>query len=360
MSNYTISQTRDQIEINGGSKPILYRVRGIEMPELSDMSFAVWHLLPFAMRDGSSIHIDGPVDPVILEKAERMSRTWEMWRPREFRSVKVTALPSQAGPTDRTGDLSMFSGGIDSTYMFLEHGRRQSPSAALTVQGMEYSHKADEQFERAVRHVQPLLDELNYYRLTVNSNLRELTRGYHSYACVIAGYAFLFRDVFAKAYFAADLSWEQDLAHFPWSLNHVTNRYFEGSGFACLAVNDQVTRAQKVERIAQDPVALTSLSFCTDKAIRPDNCGKCKKCLRTKAMFVGMTGAIPAGVFIDEQKPSLSIKDLTGSEQSFLVDLYQRARDKGHLAEVAGLENAMRSLQAKASWRARIKRLIRR
>lgn len=358
MGTFKVKQTQNEIELTGGNRPILYSVRGIDLPELTDMSFAVWHVLPFAMRDGADIHIDGPVDQMVLDNAQLMTRTWEMWRPREFRSLRITALPAQVNTNPRSGDLSMVSGGVDSTFMLLDRGRRETPSVGLQVQGMEYSFKANEQFERAMNHLQPLLDDLNYTRLTVRSNLAKLSRGYHSYSSVLAGYAFMFRSVFERAYFAADLTWEQDFVHFPWPLNHVTNRYFQGSDFSCIAVNEHVTRAEKVERIASDPLALSCISFCKDKDIRPKNCGKCIKCMRTKVLFAGMTGAVPAGVFLDDSPPKVTTKDIAGGEQAFIVDLYQRAKDKGYLDRVPGLEASMKSLQARAALRARIRRFI--
>ncbi|RIA00708.1 hypothetical protein D1122_03405 [Cereibacter sphaeroides] len=360
MTTLKISQTGNRIELSGGNRSISYAIAGVDLPELTDMSFAVWHMLPLAMKSGTDLHVDGPVDPLTCENAERMARTWELWRPQDFGAVKVTALPGGSRRTGRGEDLVMFSGGVDSTYMLLERGRRPEPAAALTVQGMEYGHGADAQFQRSLRHSQPLLDALNYRRITVTSDLRQSVKGYHTYASVIAGYAFLFGDLFKAGLFAADLSWEQDLLLFPWSLNHVTNRYFISGDFACRALNDDVTRAQKVEAIAGSPVALSSVSFCIDKSIRPQNCGRCRKCVRTKAMFAGLTGAVPEGVFLDPGPPRITRADMLGDERAFIFDLYQRIRERGRLDAVPGLQEAVDGFLARSRWQRRWDRLLKR
>ena len=293
MTTFRISQNGNVIDLSGGNMSISYSVNGVELPELTDMSFAVWHLLPLAMRSGSTIHIDGPVDPLTCENAERMSRTWEMWRPADFKAVKVTALAPLPRSGNRQDEVFMFSGGVDSSYMLLTRGRRQTPG-----------------------------------------------------------------DVFKSAGFAADLSREQDLVMFPWSLNHVTNSYFKSRDFSCSAVDDDVTRAQKVQALAGNPVALSSVSFCVDKSVRPLNCGKCRKCVRTKAMFVGMTGSIPDGVFLDASPPVVSGSDMLGDERVFLIDLFQRTRENGRLRDVTGLEDAMKALWRHHRWRKRFGRMF--
>lgn len=58
--------------LSDGGWTISYQVEGLELPQPSNHSFAVWHTLPTAMLTGRDIEIDGPVDPVVI--AHRIER----------------------------------------------------------------------------------------------------------------------------------------------------------------------------------------------------------------------------------------------------------------------------------------------
>ena len=172
----------------------------------------------------------------------------------------------------------LFSGGVDSTHMLLRRGRREPRSTVLTLQStMENA----EGFAELLRRTQPVLDDLNYDRMIVRTNAipfrPEVSRGgpklkpikYHSYALLLAGPAFLLSDLFSEAYFAADLSWEQDVPAFPYGSNHITNRYLQGSNFRLQVLDDDVTRTMKIADIAASQTALQTLSFCTQQRVSP-------------------------------------------------------------------------------------------
>jgi hypothetical protein len=44
------------------------------------------------------------------------------------------------------------------------------------------------------------------------------------------------------------------------------------------------------------------LTFCVDYKSRPENCGACTKCQRTKLMFLARTGTVP-DIFMDKSIP---------------------------------------------------------
>jgi hypothetical protein len=216
--------------------------------------------------------------------------------------------------------------------MMLRRGRLEHPGTAVTVQGMDYDLEPADQFRELITRTTPLLELLNYRRVVIRSNAtQKLAYNYHSCAMGIAGNAWLLSGVFAGAEMAADMSLEQDLMIFPWGLNGITSRYFEGTNFRLETRDQDVTRTQKAAMVANDPIALNSASFCGLRRMRPRNCGNCAKCLRTKAMFMVTLGDIP-DVFVDRSFSSETWGriDLNNShEVAFFLDVYETARDKG-------------------------------
>ena len=70
----------------------------------------------------------------------------------------------------------------------------------------------------------------------------------------------------------------------------------------------------------------------------PENCGVCKKCIRTKAMFLATTGRLP-DIFLDTAfDAELMQKFLVkGHERTYVFDLYFYLKDRDRLDAVPGL-----------------------
>ena len=64
----------------------------------------------------------------------------------------------------------------------------------------------------------------------------------------------------------------------------------------------------------------------------PDNCGTCRKCIRTKAMFLVSTGSIPE-IFVDNSFNEVLAQQMARkfSERVHLFDIYHCARNRGVL-----------------------------
>ena len=94
---------------------------GIELAPTEDFSFAIWIALPIAMRAGSNLLIDCPVDPAVVRNAEAVSRIWSMWQPHRFAPVQITAPAIAPTVTPVHGENFMFfSGGVDSAFAVLD------------------------------------------------------------------------------------------------------------------------------------------------------------------------------------------------------------------------------------------------
>jgi hypothetical protein len=294
--HFQVIQSGNRVEIVGKRLSIFFEIDGIELPQPVDLSFAIWILLPFAMRKGVSIQLDGAVDPVVLSNARRLSRIWEIWAPSEFRRIQVSSSSEWRAPTgERASDIHLFSGGVDSAFSLVRLGRRSpEPGHVLTIHGLDFALDKIQAFEQLLRKTDPLLEELNYRRVVIRSNAGRYAKTiWLTHGFVLAGCLFLLRQLFHEGLIAADRPPELDMLVFPWGTNHITNNYFAGEGFSMRTLSLDYTRADKVEELSRHPIACSTISCCGVRASRPDNCGQCSKCIRTKIMFVASTGAIP-------------------------------------------------------------------
>ena len=334
----SVQQTANRIEAHGSEEVISFDFINITLPPLRDYTFAAWLFLPWAMVKGENIEIDGPVDPIAAENIRRFSSAWELWDPRKYHTV-IASGTHEPPPVNkkRREEFVFYSGGLDSTDMLLQLGKRQEKTVALTVQGFDYSPTAEDQFADLRNKVTPLLNHLNYEHVFVR--VSKICGALHSWALQLAGVGFLFSETFERGIFAADYNWEQDMLAFPWGLNHVTNRYMTGRDFGIYPQCEDSTRTMKAENVARDPLGLQAASFCKRRELRPANCGTCSKCIRTKAMFAVTLGKQP-DIFLDADfgPDFLDQIDLDDrKEQAFFIDLCQIAIQRGTLQSIEGL-----------------------
>jgi hypothetical protein len=343
-----VKQNGNRVEVVGGPRDLFYEIEGLDLPPLENWGFCVWHMLAWAMRhSGTSIHVAGPVDEGTISSAQWFTRTWELWNPRRFRFVQVTSERTAPAPkVDRRTDLVMFSGGLDSTDMLLRIARQSKPGLALTIWGFDEELRVTSGFKARLAKNRPLLADLNYNQAVVRTNAAVVAHDYHSWGLRLMGIGALLSSLFKEGVFAAERTIEQEFAVGPWGTNHVTNRFLRSSDFALTAYNS-ISRLEKAAHVAAHPIALNGLTFCNNYGAKPRreaalNCGVCEKCIRTKAMFAVETGAIP-NIFADMSPPNLNRLTLNKKEShveaAYFIDLYQRARERGTLANVPGLES---------------------
>jgi hypothetical protein len=358
MALFRVRQHGNRVELHGGSEVIWYEAAGIDLPPLTDHGFAIWHLLAAAIHEGFDIELDGPVADDTLENARLFARTWELWQPSRFREVRIERRGPAPGPrpAGRRPELAMFSAGVDSTTMFLRLGVRPERGTALTVHGMDYAPDNEAGFNALIDQSAAFLERQNYDRITLRTNAMQIVHGDHAWGLALAGHASIFADLFERAVFAADHTWEIDLAIHPWGSNHVSNRFFHGEGFAVHSLTEDLSRSQKMLLLANDPQALATISVCRRRDLRPRNCGVCQKCVRTKAAFLGMTGSIP-DIFIDRRLTPPLVRAAFDESQitaANLHELFIRTRGLGPAHEVPGLAAAVARHGRRSRFRERL------
>jgi len=307
------------------------------------LDYTVWFILPIAMACNADITVDGAGSQTTIDNAYKISSIWESWLPSKFNAVKVSfsELCDDTQYKKDTGNLCFYSGGVDSTYSILKLSKAGQSQSLLTVHGMDYKYTDAARFEELTQKTQHFANSFGDQRIYIKTNAYALYKQYKintssshiSHIFALAGSAFLFSEHFSKLIIAADYRLDQQFLVYPWGSNSATNHLFD-DGSTCLeTADDDVTRSDKMPSLLASQDALSALSFCKDYKTRPNNCGVCRKCMRTKLMFFAATGTVPKIFLSVEIDPyALNTIDLNkNSERTFFIDLYSCAKKNERL-----------------------------
>ncbi|MFK8250690.1 hypothetical protein [Ancylobacter terrae] len=338
-----VRQKGNRFDLKVAGADIFFEVANHDCPPDVSADFAVWAALPFAMRRGEKLHVRGRVDPVSLANAHELSRIWSMWVPEAYTPIEVTADEVAVTPAAPSEDgVLLFSGGVDSTFALLENLEAARLTSVLTVHGLDYSHDDTDAINALLGKTQPLLDRHGLNRIVVRTNIGPtmrqpgLTHGFMLATCL-----FLFNGGFRQGHIAADITPPQDFLTFPWGTNHITNDLFAASHYGMRTLGQKTSRIRKLDALREDAVAMSAISFCAARKMRPHNCGVCSKCVRTKLMMIALTGSCP-DIFLDTKITDKQIRQIDAhSNKSFRFEILQTARERGHLDKLGALEQHM-------------------
>ena len=332
----------------GDKEKITLSVRGREIfYETSEWvnpscDFALWVALPIAMRFGGVLQINGATSSIAREKAEQLSVIWSTWMPKTFRPVRVTSTgfpDTETGASDRA--LMLYSGGVDSTFALKRYVEEGNPKPdLLTIHGMDYRREDHERFEKLKERTARFRETYAGESIEVRSNAASIMRRFGVSSSIGHGFQlfstlFLFDSTHGAGLISADFTTSQDYLTIPWGTNSLTNPMFQGNRMYIETLSNDVTRGEKLCQLHSDKLALNTLSFCKNYSVRPDNCGTCSKCVRTKAMFHAAGLDIPDIFLIDGFNANdLRFLDLSKPiEVAFCADVLDLARQSGRTVD---------------------------
>ncbi len=321
-------------------------IDGIDRINKVRNDFAAWYFLPIAMRTGRDLRIEGEGSEETIRNARRISEIWETWLPHHFTAVNVsfdTVSPRRAADGHRRRSLCCYSGGIDSTHALLTRHRAGETQSLLTLHGMDYRLEDKEKFEAFKGKIAPFSRLVGDGHIFVSTDAHACYRtrrvnkwGHFSHIFVLAGSGFLFSEEYGEILIAADYRIDQQFIAHPWGSNSATNIYYDDGYTRLTTLEGNLSRTEKMATVLTSSEALQSVSFCSNYRWRPDNCGRCQKCMRTKVMFFVATGSVPE-IFAERSIPPSWFKhfDLTKRYQAaFLLDIISCAKRTGRLAQL--------------------------
>lgn len=237
-------------------------------------------LLPIAMRTRSDLHIEAPVDEVLMRGAVQAQRLMHKGF-LDFTRVRVTAPSAPVATTAAPGTACFFSGGVDSFYSALTANARITH--LVFVHGFDIAYVDEGLARRALADVRAVAASLGRPLIVVRTDLRAVTDRYvdwgrHFYGAGLAVVAHLLRDQVSTVLVPGSLA-EPDV---PRSGSQTRlQQLWSSSGVAVVNHGLEANRAQKIMRISEAPAAMAHLRVCWRNENGAYNCGRCEKCLRT-------------------------------------------------------------------------------
>lgn len=306
--NCEIDSSANKITAKSNLGDIHYIFPVEQLPILETYDFAIWGFLPIAMRLGKDIYIEGVVSTKTIESAHEVSSIWANWLPNIYQSISIKArkILDVSMPIEHEKHLTFFSGGIDSTYSsyksYLKNGK---DSDCLTVHGMDYKFDDSEKFNELFRQTEEFRKMVFDRSRVIKTDAYSLYSRYgcnpkgghvtHIFSLFSCGSLF---EEYSQYRIAADYRLDQQFAVHPYGSNTASNRMMQNFKGSLITLDDDITRSKKTTYLSQSELDLTTLSICVNYKFRPKNCGKCSKCMRTKAMFYAQNNSIP-DVFAD-------------------------------------------------------------
>lgn len=309
--------------------------------------FVAWLVMPIAMRLGCNLRIEGAGTTSTERNAEKISRIWARWLPGHFFPISVCFEKKLESAPGTQGDLCLYSGGIDSTYALLRRHREGRQQTLLTIHGMDYRYEDGDRFTELLNKTAAFTNLVGKQRIVIRTDAYRVYKQHRvnpkgsdvGHVFVLAAATFLYSERFGRVVIAADYRLDQQFDVHPWGTNAATNQLFDDGGFRLHTEDQDITRAQKCGALLTCDTALNALTFCVDYQSRPHNCGRCQKCVRTKAMFMASSGRIPA-VFADAtlEPGCLDAFDLKKKHQrAFFLDLHETALTNDTVEAIPGL-----------------------
>src|ERR1041384_7778343 len=116
----------------------------------------------------------------------------------------------------------------------------------------------------------------------VETNLRELSdplvRWDSYYGCALVSVALFLAPLFERILIAGDSDHEVQVA---MGANRLVNQLWSTEQLEIVEDGGRYSRAERVQRIAADPVVQETLRVCWENPGGSYNCGRCRKCLMT-------------------------------------------------------------------------------
>jgi hypothetical protein len=276
--------------------------RGLTTPP-SDASPYLAAALPLAMRRGEDLEVRGSVSPLLLARAELIQSVFGLWNPWLDR-IRVRAEAEEARAPASDAVAAYFSRGVDSSYTAT--GERHGLPALthlLFVDGLDLHHDAAVRAEE-VRLAGKAAAAIGMPLVVVASNVRELSEPLFDWLDMAgAGLSFVALSMGGLLGRAVIPSSDTYMSLAPNGTHPLLEPMFSTEGIEVEHDHLERSRTAKVAWIAERrPELLEYLKVCIAEN-RPDNCGRCDKCVLTMAALQAAGALERATGFPDRMDP---------------------------------------------------------
>jgi hypothetical protein len=278
-------------------RSISYEMVGGTGPEYpAALDGFVLGVLLHAMDVGEPLWVHGPMSRTALYNLEELQSFWRRWRPRRYKHIEIR--PEAIVDLERRKPIrramATFSGGADSTFTLLRHGKRRLRSAsyelgaALLVHGFDVDLANTVHFERLVERLKPFLDECGLDLRIIRTNIRapDLQGWEDGHGAMLASCLHQYSHEFEFGIIAGTDPYHQ--LNLAYGSNPVTDHLLSGDALAITQDGAGFTKVEKIALISSYPTAMRGLRVCWEGKDQYRNCGRCGKCVRIRLAFMAV------------------------------------------------------------------------
>ncbi len=260
----------------------------------------------YIMQQDGECRIHAEIDRILLENLTENMRVWQLWCPEKYHCPTLIpdAITDRKQGDNRHEAICAFSGGVDGSYALLAHKARAHGDLSLDISTAVMIHGADTPLEKQAEYdasfakAEAALRELGVELIPARVNSRRYPHVWgHSFSAAVNAALSLFEGRFCRGIFASDeiASRKGITNQIGHGSNFITCRLFNSSSFASNMEGSNVRRPERCGIISRYPGIVRQLLVCWMAEQAGNNCGLCKKCLRTLLGFMaaGYKGELP-------------------------------------------------------------------
>jgi hypothetical protein len=257
-------------------------------------------LLP-AMVCGEDLHVDAPVSPRLVRGATRAAELYGAWAP-PLREATIEAAEEREARGSGSEIACFFSRGVDSTYSAAVPRTYPGPlSRLIFINGFELTHDRSVRAEE-IRRARVTAERIGLPLTVASASFHDLTTQVigDSDDNTIAGLAMVGLASAGALGTVVVPSGDSTVTLGPYGSSPVIDPLFSTEGVRIEHDSVALGRVRKGLWIAHErPDLLRQLKVCFNEN-RPDNCGRCAKCLLTMGTLIAAGRLAEASQFPDE------------------------------------------------------------
>ena len=290
-------------------------------------------LLVPAMHSGRSLQVEGTACDTWTSNLRPLTDAVRgLWYPD---APRPHAVPERRHATPSASTALCFTGGVDAFYTFFES--RDRIDLLAYVVGYDVRLGQRRPAADACRTIRAIASETGGRVIVVRTNLRrhplvKATPWMRSFGGALAAVAHLLAGEAGRLLVSGDgLGFEHPEAGSRAGLDHL-------HGSATVAIErtaPNVSRLDKVRRIAGEPLVQRNLRVCRQNVVDRPNCGRCEKCVRTM-LSLDICGALGRFPGFDHGRGLVAAIDAMPTIDGIVMPLYHDLLSHGLAGAAAG------------------------